>query len=709
MNNSENYKNKIENLKKARAARAINKQINDENKNKVLTTEEKFERDLIELKKVDVLSKKIFGKKSTLSKLETKLNKIGNVGIKASKAKSGGRNYFRVIFYSNKFSNYQNYNRQEIKNKGFQLSKELKKMGLKGTISTCLDFDGVIRSGQITKIGEDIDIYQPNILSPTVEDEEIINKFKNINKFNSIVFYVHAKNKKLKVGGAGINNDCLWYCINKAIPDFNPWKYPQELKIFLRLERNDMINIDCMEKIEKHIGKVGINITGDYTYTSKLGILKNIHLTLKNNHYQINHNINRKVCYVSYDERKILLVDKNYNTNKKDWIGYDGKNEILLNETLYDDILNFRTEYIMVIRKQLKLTIQEEYDDYIKMVDEFKNKSNGEINFYKTGTVLRTAQKLFDETSKHLTPENLLLDESKLIQKSTQGSTIFYEKYEGIGYKSDIKSMFPFIMSGKNNLVPMKRGIFKHMTQNEFNEMKIKLNGNYAYGIYNIEILKSEDEKINRLFRFNELNEYTSIDLRNASFLGLEMKLIINENNNNVLLYPRSYCLTCEEVFGKYINKVYEYKKNKIDGAKLLLNILSGAIGEINKRKITVDEYDDSIEDIDLDELNLEPIKITHSRDKRYTTFTCVDKDLYFKSNFARFKPFLWAHARMLMSKIIKPINNIVKKCITDGIITTEPIECFDEIGKLAYEGYYPNLKIVNNASPIGQFQKYLP
>ena len=73
---SEVYKNKVENLKKARAARAINKKINDDNKNKVLTTEEKFERDLIELKQVDVLSKKIFGKTSTLSKLETKLNKI---------------------------------------------------------------------------------------------------------------------------------------------------------------------------------------------------------------------------------------------------------------------------------------------------------------------------------------------------------------------------------------------------------------------------------------------------------------------------------------------------------------------------------------------------------------------------------------------------------------------------------------------------------
>ena len=127
-------------------------------------------------------------------------------------------------------------------------------------------------------------------------------------------------------------------------------------------------------------------------------------------------------------------------------------------------------------------------------------------------------------------------------------------------------------------------------------------------------------------------------------------------------------------------------KKNKIDGSKLLLNILSGAIGEINKRKITIDEDDDDIEDIDFDDLNLEPIKITYSKDFRYTTYTCVDKDKYFKSNFARFKPFLWAHARLIMSKLIKPINHIVKKCITDGIITTEPIECFNKIGTMAYE-----------------------
>ena len=51
-------------------------------------------------------------------------------------------------------------------------------------------------------------------------------------------------------------------------------------------------------------------------------------------------------------------------------------------------------------------------------------------------------------------------------------------------------------------------------------------------------------------------------------------------------------------------------------------------------------------------------------------------------------------------SKIIKPINNIVVKCITDGIITAQKIDCYNEMGKLKYEGYYPNVEIINNAAP---------
>ena len=102
--------------------------------------------------------------------------------------------------------------------------------------------------------------------------------------------------------------------------------------------------------------------------------------------------------------------------------------------------------------------------------------------------------------------------------------------------------------------------------------------------------------------------------------------------------------------------------------------------------------------------MNLISIKITHSRHQRYTFYNCFGKDAYFKSQFARFKPFLWAKARFMMSKVIQPINNIIVKCITDGIITTQKIDCYNTMGKLKYEGYCPNIEIVNNAKPKGIF-----
>ena len=72
--------------------------------------------------------------------------------------------------------------------------------------------------------------------------------------------------------------------------------------------------------------------------------------------------------------------------------------------------------------------------------------------------------------------------------------------------------MFPFIMKANNTMIPIKRGIFRNITNEELQEMKTQLKGNYAFGIYKMEIFKSEDDKINRLFRFNLKNQYTLIN-----------------------------------------------------------------------------------------------------------------------------------------------------------------------------------------------------
>ena len=44
--------------------------------------------------------------------------------------------------------------------------------------------------------------------------------------------------------------------------------------------------------------------------------------------------------------------------------------------------------------------------------------------------------------------------------------------------------MFPFIMKANNTMIPIKRGIFRNITNDELQEMKTQLKGNYAFGIY---------------------------------------------------------------------------------------------------------------------------------------------------------------------------------------------------------------------------------
>jgi ribosomal protein L16/L10AE len=54
------------------------------------------------------------------------------------------------------------------------------------------------------------------------------------------------------------------------------------------------------------------------------------------------------------------------------------------------------------------------------------------------------------------------------------------------------------------------------------------------------------------------------------------------------------------------------------------------------------------------------------------------------------------AQARMVMLKIILPVNDIVKKVYIDSIITTEPLEYNDGWGNLKFEYYSENIEIKN-------------
>ena len=171
--------------------------------------------------------------------------------------------------------------------------------------------------------------------------------------------------------------------------------------------------------------------------------------------------------------------------------------------------------------------------------------------------------------------------------------------------------------------------------------MKQKLSGGYAYGLYRFNIFKSGNPKIDRLFRFKTIDVfnndnniilqnsfYASIDIKIADILGLKMELI-EDNNINCVLYPRSHCLTGFEVFNNFTEVLKPLKEEKVDGAKLLLNILSGCLDEKNLRKFVVDEDIDDNNYIDSDSVNLSfhDFSITQ---KNKSVYKLIKKDKFY-------------------------------------------------------------------------------
>ena len=61
--------------------------------------------------------------------------------------------------------------------------------------------------------------------------------------------------------------------------------------------------------------------------------------------------------------------------------------------------------------------------------------------------------------------------------------------------------------------------------------------------------------------------------------LNLKKELII-DNNISCILYQRSHCLTGFEIFNKFVETLKALNEQKVEGAKILFNILSGALSE---------------------------------------------------------------------------------------------------------------------------------
>ena len=679
---------------------------------------EEFEKDFKKMDDVENQIKQTIKKNGYKNKLQNKmikkLTKLADQEpfiIYYPYVKYRGSEVIQYVFKNKK------YTKDEIRKITNEFSKYLHNKNIRGNIQNNVYYDALgDRSSQFTPIGEDVEMFDPGYNERFVVQEQ--KKFKKFSIFLILKNNENKNNEKINnninddpLMGTDNNNDCLYYCLKYILLEKIPWKHPIDLKSFCNVKYNEKIPFNKISIIEKELKGYSINITGDEIYTSPIQSLKQIHLLLIDNHITINYNINNKKTNCRKDEKTILLYDK---VSK---IGYDGINErVLSNQEKYEILNNYKSPYILVNRcffsnkkrlLGLMPSLSEEYNEMINEFDKIKKATDGVINFYKTGTIIDTAKTLFNKFSLSIYEgEELTLLEHQWINNSSIGALTNIEKdykCEKL-YKYDINSMYPSIMTSTNKL-PLKQGEFKIMDKNDFEELKF-----FTFGIYRCIINKSDDENINRLFRFNKLNYYTHITLEAARKLNLKIELI-EDGEYNFLHYSRDKLIEFRAVFKSYVDYLYNFKQQKISPYfKDVLNILWGSLCEKNTKKLYVNGSNDklNIKD-DLEIISISPC----ASNENLIKFKVIQTKNIYKHKYARISPFILSIGRKTMSDMFLHYKDNLKYIRTDGVLLNKEIDINSKIklglgiGDLRYEGYYNN-PILHNLNNIeGEFIKY--
>lgn len=387
---------------------------------------------------------------------------------------------------------------------------------------------------------------------------------------------------------------------------------------------------------------------------------------------------------ISHKQRRLLVYDAEYNC-------YDGKKYFRSNSDKikkYSLTNSYRSKYIPIYIENGK-SLQHTFDDFVELANELRKDSDCIINLYKTGSYTKTALKIFfDHCNKNnICPDPISMEESRWIELSSTGAIMYAnDEYEGSSYKYDVCSFYPSIMRSDKFKIPIKKGVFQKLSQEDFNERK---NTFFRYGIYRAKVIDNGLLKTRKLFRFNKNNFYTTQDLRLAKRLGLKMN-IIDDGYDNFLFYGKN-CMVGTQLFKPFVDMLYGLKdKNK--KFKIILNVLWGLLCSRNIKKIQYNvtrefNYDFDTEKVEIlnQYLNDDIMKIEY-----------IYRNKPYKYNYARVKPFLLASGRYKLVDTIFEHQESIEQIHTDGWISSQElnIQTGIHMGDVKFEGFDEHVRI---------------
>lgn len=542
-------------------------------------------------------------------------------------------------------------------------------------LSVCtLDSKFGWRRGYERDSSENVQLWSRELYDVLVNGDEF-EEAPQHDQFEALSFYVRFVPK-----GFGNNdkyNDCVYDSLSSCIK--LPWSTPDAMKKYLKVNRFDKVRIGHIPLIEEKLKDAKINVSGDATYFSPRNDVKyTISLMFKDGHCTVD-NPHLDSFFIPTNDKDLYVY---HQIDKGEYLVYRGPNREAEKKSFSEIMTKLSKQVKPAGNKSNNMYVQTKEKDIVKAYHEIiegaklmRQKTNGLVNMFKTGSYKRTCLKLFYDTIPHIVPDNINRDEAEWIRLSTIGPVLYCEPgYEGEIHYADFKSFYPDLLQRAQAKYPMKRGEFKSITNDEFKDMEF-----YQFGIYHVLF---DGESCHKLFKFNCNNYYTHCDLELAKKLKLTFN-IIEDGQANILHYSADKLVTGHMLFHKFVSTLYPLRK-KTPNAKVLLNLLWGSLGEINKEQKRINlnvEYEIPKNAF------IEYLK-PNADGTLELAFTEREKPI-FKTQFARIVPFLIAYGRRDMITLIEPFVDDVVYARTDGFRTKtyQKLTYGEELGDLKYEG----------------------
>ena len=612
-----------------------------------------------------------------------KFIKKGKLKVKEYRGRKGPDGNYLVFKGSMTF--------EEVESFATELSKDLYAKGTRGHIEVGIRsnlFDW--KAGQFTEIGKDVHVWNPAAVYNGELDWESIENFQNCRIKEIFVTYF----RQPREGGASDYNDCLYDCLKDGFMGsqvfLEKFSHPWKFKKFLKLERKDRVPIDCILEIENTFKNIGINVTGDYMYTSSKPLDKIeriLNLKLKNGHYTLIHDKDRIIPKgFSFNPRKVLVrynkttndpIDKVYNGKKF----YEQSHESFIEDEM-------KNNYIYLFTKSDdEEGMKKIYDDFKTKADELIKASNNKINLYRANGGAETimAKKIFYDFTRHIKSGDKMREAESFFHESCYNGGLMFcnEGYEGTGHDYDIVSAYLHVLVQPIDL-PIKEGEFLKAKDKDIETF-------FKYGIYRCIVQPPEEFK--KLVRINKLNYYTSYDLTYYKQLGCDISLI-HDTQPNFLYYAPEKRIRSETMFKAVVEYLFEMKKNNVDGAKGLMQKIWGICCEKKKYNVILDNKGDGI--TLSDKLVIDKIIPLDIEKEEFEIIYHEENDIY-HGEYPRIKAFVTAYCRVMIGKIMQPHLDEVVRCQTDGFITKKKIDFANignDLGQLKYKGKNKHIHI---------------